>query len=119
MKSLILDSPTLTRVPHPLDPKNYGDGRNGAAIIKHNGTALRVLFSDGGGWDHISVSLAGRTPTWEEMCVVKDLFFEEDETVVQYHPRKTDYKNCHPYCLHLWRYQFSKFPCPDPYMVAP
>lgn len=56
-------------------------------------------------WDHVSVSVRGekRCPTWEEMCRVKDLFFDEEECVVQYHPPKSDYVNTHNYVLHLWR----------------
>lgn len=37
------------------------------------------------------------------MCYVKDMFFEEDECVVQYYPSKKDYVNIHPYVLHLWK----------------
>ena len=45
------------------------------AVIKTPaGATLRVLFSDGLGWDHVSVSLADRCPTWAEMCFIKDLF---------------------------------------------
>lgn len=54
-------------------------------------------------WDHVSVSLTNRCPNWEEMSYIKDLFFDEEETVVQFHPKKSHYKNVHPYCLHLWR----------------
>lgn len=53
-------------------------------------------------WHHVSVSLPHRCPTWEEMCLVKDLFFG-DEVVIQFHPKKKDYVNNHPFCLHLWR----------------
>jgi hypothetical protein len=64
-----------------------------------------VLCSDQLGWDHVSVSLPHRTPTWEEMCLIKDLFFDDEETAIQYHPKKSDYVNNHTYCLHLWRNQ--------------
>lgn len=33
----------------------------------------------------------------------KDMFFKEDEIVVQYHPAKSEYVNNMPNCLHLWR----------------
>lgn len=56
-----------------------------------------------GGWEHVSVSLPKRTPTWAEMCFVKDLFFEEGETVIQLHPPKSQHINIHEFCLHLWR----------------
>ena len=55
-------------------------------------------------WEHVSVSLPDRCPTWEEMCEIKDLFWKATETVVQFHPPKTSYVNNHPYCLHLWRH---------------
>lgn len=74
--------------------------------------AYKVIVSDEGGWDHVSVSLPHRTCTWEEICKIKDLFFYPYETVVQYHPAHTDYVNIHPHCLHLWRCQHSEFPVP-------
>ena len=85
---------------------NSQDGANGLFFIptqKHR--MLKVIVSNGLGWDHVSVSLADRTPTWDEMCAVKDIFFEPNETVVQFHPRAEEYVNNHPYCLHLWRSQ--------------
>jgi hypothetical protein len=60
---------------------------------------------DGAGWEHVSASFGERMPTWREMCWVKDQFFNEDETVVQFHPAKSDYVNCHPFCLHLWKHK--------------
>jgi hypothetical protein len=59
----------------------------------------------GAGWEHVSISFAERTPTWREMCWVKDQFWNEDETVIQFHPARSDYVNCYPFCLHLWRHQ--------------
>lgn len=55
------------------------------------------------GWEHVSVSLPHRCPTWSEMCRVKALFWGDDEAVIQFHPPKRDYINRHPYCLHLWK----------------
>jgi len=37
------------------------------------------------------------------MCKIKNLFFEEEETVVQFHPPKSQYVNFNPFALHLWR----------------
>jgi hypothetical protein len=56
-------------------------------------------------WEHVSVSVfpnAKRLPTWDEMSVVKDLFWRPNETVVQFHPANSEYVN-HYDCLHLWR----------------
>lgn len=60
------------------------------------------------GWEHVSVSYKDRTPTWDEMCIVKDIFWNEDETVIQIHPPKKEYVNLHPHCLHLWRKKDSE-----------
>ena len=59
-------------------------------------------------WDHVSVSLKTRTPTWEEMCHIKSLFFADEEVVMQLHPAKSAYVNYHPFCLHLWRPQSAE-----------
>jgi len=69
-------------------------------------------------WEHVSVSLMHRCPTWDEMCFIKNLFFEEEETVVQFHPKKSEYKNLHPYCLHLWRDTTKEFELPPSIYVA-
>lgn len=44
--------------------------------------------------------------------------FNENETVVQYHPAKSDYVNNMPNCLHLWRPQDQPMPVPPPIMVG-
>lgn len=80
---------------------------------------LRVLISDGYGWDHVSVSLAHRCPTWSEMCRIKNLFFKPEETVVQFHPALSEYVNFHPYTLHLWRNQTTPHELPPSELVGP
>lgn len=67
--------------------------------------AFCVLLSAGGGWDHVSVSLPCRTPTWAEMCDLKDLFFGPEECVMQLHPPASENVNNHNFCLHMWRPQ--------------
>ena len=70
------------------------------------GRELRIIATSGTDeipWEHVSVSLPNRCPNWEEMCFVKDLFWEPEETVMQLHPPKSEWINQHPYCLHLWR----------------
>lgn len=87
-----------------------------------NRIGLRVMISDGLGWEHVSVSLIKwetkkRVPTWEEMCWIKDQFFYPEEVVIQYHPAKSKYVNLHPYCLHLWRPTAEALPVPPLGMV--
>lgn len=92
---------------------NKEDGCNGLFFVNlPKFKKLKVVVSDGGGWDHVSVSLSDRCPTWEEMCLIKDLFFEEEETVVQFHPSKSEHVNNHPYCLHLWKRQATPYELP-------
>ena len=79
---------------------------------------LIVIASWGMEWDHVSVSRSNRCPDWGEMCRVKDLFWGPEECVVQYHPPKSDYKNAHRYCLHLWKPQNQELPRPNSIMVA-
>ena len=72
-----------------------------------NRTMLYIIASDGEGWEHVSVHCASfekdRTPTWSEMCKIKDLFWDEEDCVVQFLPPKSEYVNLHPHTLHLWR----------------
>lgn len=79
-----------------------------------------VIWSYGGGWEHVSIAPYKRshTPTWEEMCRVKDMFFHDDEVVVQYHPAKSDYVNNVTNCLHLWRSTDKEMPTPPTIMVG-
>ena len=95
-----------------------GDEYNGAFEMIINKSKAFIVASNQGGWEHVSVSFKNRIPTWEEMCYVKDLFFKEDEVVVQYHPRKEDYINNHKYCLHLWRPTSEVMPSPPSWMVG-
>ena len=79
-----------------------------------------VIWSTGGGWDHVSVSPFKKsyTPSWDEMCTVKNMFFLPEETVVQYHPAESEYVNNMPNCLHLWRPQVENLPVPPSIMVG-
>ena len=86
--------------------RNGGSGE-GCFKVFVDGKSFLAIASTGLGWDHVSVSPWSEKrktcPTWEEMCAVKDLFFLDDERVVQFHPPREEYVNRHPYCLHLWR----------------
>ena len=91
-----------------MGPSEQGS-RHGFFIAMHEGAELGIISSgehhasdDGlGDWEHVSVSLRDRCPTWDEMCFVKDLFWMDGECVVQFHPHKSEYINMHPLCLHL------------------
>ena len=91
-------------------------GRDGlAAYLVHPAykpKQMLIIASWGGGWEHVSVSLEKRCPTWDEMCMIKEIFWKDEEVVVQYHPAKSEYVNIHPYCLHMWRKIGSEFETP-------
>jgi hypothetical protein len=95
-------------------PRGGGPRGGWLVIIADNGRGLIMP-----GWEHVSVSLKNRTPNWQEMCFVKDLFWLPEECVVQYHPPRTIYVNCHPNCLHLWRPLQEQMPMPPAILVGP
>lgn len=106
------------RKSHPLgllhkvgDPFGWFEIRTSAA-----GPVIRIQVNsdyEKFEFEHASVSLVHRCPTWPEMCMVKDLFWDEGDTVVQYHPAKSEYINLSKTCLHLWRWTRGEFPKPS------
>lgn len=103
------------------------DGLNGMAWVRlrPGKPPLKVIATDGTyaddvgqGWEHVSVSLPDRCPTWEEMCVVKSLFWDDEDCVMQLHPPRSDWVNNHPYCLHLWRPLCETIPRPPAMAVG-
>lgn len=91
---------------------------------------IQIVASDGTGceWEHVSClyrylnqknKFINRVPTWEEMSFVKALFWEEEETVIQFHPAKSEYVNCHPEVLHLWKKIGIDHELPPHWLVGP
>jgi hypothetical protein len=78
---------------------------------------LRVHAGVGDGWEHLSISLPLRTPSWEEMEHVKRLFFRPDEIAFQLHVPPSAHINVHPHCLHIWRPIDGPIPTPPSWMV--
>lgn len=79
---------------------------------------LKIIASDGAGWEHVSVSLPHRCPTWPEMSMVKAIFWEPEDCVIQFHPPESEYVNNHPFCLHLWRPTDHDIPTPPSILVG-
>jgi hypothetical protein len=100
---------------------SWGNEREGVFDVPcgHMSGHLKVIASNDGGWDHVSASLPDRCPTWDEMNMLKDLFFMPHELVVQFHPPKAMYINHHPYTLHLWRPHKQDIQLPPSWMVGP
>lgn len=89
--------PEKYRVTSPIDK------RLNCFKIPFEGRDLAVIATDWGKWKHVSVSLTNRCPNWREMCFVKDLFFDDEEECIQLHPKRSEYVNAMPYCLHIWK----------------
>lgn len=101
---------------HPF--LGLGHGNNGFFKFKKNNITYYCQASDGLGWEHVSVSLSvKRCPDWDEMCMIKNMFWDEEDCVIQYHPSKSHYVNNHPYVLHLWRPTKDNIPLPPKGLV--
>lgn len=100
-------------------------GFTGAFVIPScfKGEVLGVVSSDGSDWlelklplpifEHVSVSVRRfeRLPTWEEMDLVKNIFWDKDEVVVQFHVNNRNKVDNKP-VLHLWKMKNSEYVLP-------
>lgn len=102
-------------------------GNYGAFIIPldfHKRLKAICICAEGEGWEHVSVSYLRNdkpiqiTPSWEHMCVIKNFFWDETDTVIQIHPPKSEYVNQHEHCLHLWRKIDFEQPLPNSILVG-
>lgn len=82
---------------------------------------LVCICSDELGWEHVSCYKIYKNerfiPSWNEMCFVKGLFWDDKDCVMQLHPAKSDYVNFNPFVLHLWRPIGKDIPLPPKAMV--
>ena len=101
---------------------NSGFGMTGAFLFTSpiDNVEMVVISDDGiqSQWEHVSVSRKKRCPNWPEMCFIKDLFWDEEEMVIQYHPPKSEYVNMHPNVLHMWRPKKKKIIAPPSILVG-
>ncbi len=97
-------------------PIEYKKGK--VKVINNPEKALHFIFSNGCGFEHLSVSTPLKTPTWEQMCKMKDIFWNEDEVCMQLHPKKEDYVDNMRYCLHIWKPIDKEIPTPPSIMVG-
>ena len=103
-----MKTPEQYRIKKGALKSDASNGNNGAFEIPFSlRTKAFVIASDGLGWEHVSVHVVSdgkeRTPTWSEMCKIKELFWDDGESVVQFHPKSSEYVNQHKHCLHLWK----------------
>lgn len=120
--------PEKYRIKSGLLATDKSIGNSGAFSVKSLKFTRPILCiaSDGAvpgqsqAWEHVSISVQGanRCPTWDEMAFIKRLFWDAEDTVIQFHPPESQYVNLHPYTLHLWRPVGVVLPLPDPRMVG-
>lgn len=77
-----------------------------------------VFFTVQYGWEHASCGTDTKTPTWDVMCRIKDIFWRPDECCVEYHPKEEDYVNMHEHTLHIWKEVGKEFNTPPTIMVG-
>jgi hypothetical protein len=100
-------------IQHPV--LGWGDSWGGSFAVYSQtspSTVLRIIASNSGGWDHVSVSTTHRTPTWEEMSQVHRLFFLPHEVACQLHVPEKEHINFHNHTLHLWRNHAQRIELP-------
>ena len=79
---------------------------------------LKIICGSDYGWQHVSVSLPHRCPTWEEMDHIIRLFWDDEVCVVKFHPPRSEWINNVAYCLHLWRPTEGELKRPPSWMVG-
>ena len=79
-----------------------------------------VICSHGAGWNHVSVSPFKKNyiPSWHDMTMIKDIFFNDEEAVIQIHPPKSQYVNNMDNCLHLWECYYREMVLPPSCLVG-
>lgn len=94
------------------------DGGNGWLQLP-SGKTGSVIWSNGGGWEHVSFApLGSKTASWEDMCEIRKMFWGETGWVVEFHPPEDEYVNNKKNCLHLWRPIDEELPTPPSFMVG-
>lgn len=100
------------------------DGNNGLFLVPYGSDLLQCIVSDGLGWEHVSVCCRTKNrakysiPNWEQMCYIKELFWDDEDVVIQFHPKKSEYVNNHNFVLHLWRSLDKEVPNPPSILVG-
>ena len=85
--------------------QNMGRMKCGFVKLPNCGTCTVIWNDNESGWEHVSIAPKHKynIPTWDDMCTLKDMFFNDDEEVYQIHPNKSEYVNIMDNCLHLWK----------------
>ena len=79
-----------------------------------------VVCSDGAGWNHVSISPFKKhiMPSYYDLCLIKDIFWNEEEAVIHVFPPKSQHVNNMPNCLHLWECTYKEMVLPPSCLVG-
>lgn len=85
-----------------------GDAILEARTWRNAATGLRVTASidNTERWGpllHVSMSYPNRDPQWQEIKLLREVFFPLDIDVAMILPRSEYYVNAHQHCFHLWQ----------------
>ena len=112
-----IEEPILLREPLPLFVSK-NPTHSILAVIADDGLPYSRAFQN---WEHVSAYKhyddKRYIPTWNEMCLIASLFWDEEDCVIQYHPPKSEYVNNNPYVLHLWRPIGIEMPIPPKELI--
>ena len=90
---------------------------DGMVVVPHPATGEPEWMNTG--WEHVSVSplRLRRCPTWLEMEMVRNLFWEPEATVVQLSVPRSKHISINNFCLHMWRSTLEHQPLPPSIFV--
>lgn len=104
--------------------------RSGAFRIPMGNRFACVIADDGvtndgpgspTGWEHCSVHMqtvhGEIAPSWNEMSRVRDLFWGEDEVIMQLHVAGVNHIDINKHVLHLWKPLNQTIPLPPKELV--
>lgn len=108
--------------------KTFTGDHFGLFIIPVENSQIRIIVDDGAetGWEHASVTckvmnnkgeIENMMPPWDCMMMVKMMFWDDEECVLQFHPPESVYVGHDTMVLHLWRQVGVNHPLPPRELV--
>ena len=112
------DLEEIKKNPRLRNIESYPSGIH--AEIHVGGWEGSIIFTNNAGWEHCSIAPYAKRiiPDWDSMCEIKKIFWEDEEAVIQVHPRKSEYVNNLVNCLHLWRCTYKDMVLPPSCLVG-
>ncbi|MDE5860853.1 MAG: hypothetical protein K2H28_01515 [Ruminococcus sp.] len=68
-------------------------------------------------WEQVYISRVSNRPKWDELCETKEIFWNDDECVIQYIPSESMHKDKYNNCLYLWKSVSVEIPIPPETLI--